>query len=234
MIYPIYFSALLKSQEGRLMEVGEACLSRTENKVTFKNEFVPLVKLDTMVEVVRVLGNKQLERFQGRVYLSSRNLLQIVDVNEKIITDARSVFDINTYHPAVFTLSPNDSPRFNPKKAEVIDGTIRYLSKDVIKLSVLPFVAEGQYLTVECEPPPELKKAVLRVERRELLGRQAALLICSVVSIPTAEEESLAACWDVLSKLAEDVDAEAMPPDPIFREIMEEGGELYCRIPRDI
>lgn len=212
-MYPVYFSALLKTEDGRLLETGEACLSRTENKVTFRNEFVPLVKLDTTVEVVRVLGNRQLERFRGRVYLSSRKLLQIVEVDPQLILDVRKLFDINTYMPATLALGNDQSPNINLKKADIVAGTVRYLSMDVIKLSVLPYVGEGQYLQLDCEPPLGLHRTVLRVERRELLGRSAAILLCSIVSIPDDELAALRACVDVLSKLEQDVDTETDPPE---------------------
>lgn len=219
-MYPVYFSALLNGEDGRLLEIGEACISRIENKVTFKNEFVPLLKLDTVVEIVRVLGNRQLERFRGRVYLSSRNLLQIIEVDPAIIAKARCLFDINTYMPAYFALSQNKSPSVNLKKAEVVSGTIRYLSMDTIKISVLPYVGEGQYLQVDCGAPLELKSTLLQVRQRELLGRKAAILICDLVSIPPAESKRLQACVDLLSKLEEDVDTDSAPPEPDFRTLL--------------
>lgn len=217
-MFPVYFSALLKSANGNLLEIGEACVSRTDNKITFKNEFVPLVKLNTRVEIVRVLGNKQLERFCGTVYLSSRSLLQIVDVDEKLIQAIRELFDINTYLPAVFSLSPDKSPDFNRKKCEPVPGMIRYVSETVVKVSLLPYVGEGRYLIVECAAPLELRNTMLRVEKRELLGRQAALLICSVVSAPAEETARLHDYSQSLRKLDEDVDTENDPPseEPLY------------------
>lgn len=212
-MYPIYFSALFKAEDGIITEPGEACVSRTENKVTFKSDFVPLVKLDTTVEIVRVLGDKELERFVGRVYLSSRNLLQIVGVDEGVMSAARELFDINTYLPAYFTLSPNKSPSFHPRKAELVAGTIRYLSMDRVKISAMPFIGEGQYLMVECEAPLELKSTVLRVEKRELLGRKAAILICSIATIPQQEAAALESYVDLLNKQEGDVDLETVSPD---------------------
>lgn len=212
-MFPIYFSAILRAEDGKVLELGEACVSRTENKVTFKSEFVPLVKLDITAEITRVLGDKELERFVGRVYLSSRNLLQIVGVEDEVIAQARRLFDINTYLPAYFALSPNNSPNFNTRKAELIAGTIRYLSMDTVKVSAMPYIGVGQYLMVECETPLELRATVLRVEQRELLGRKAAILICSIAVLPTGEEAALRNYVAVLDKQEEDVDIETIPPD---------------------
>lgn len=224
-MYPVYFSALLNAEDGRLLEIGEACISRIENKVTFKNEFVPLLKLDTVVEIVRVLGNRQLERFRGRVYLSSRSLLQIVEVDPAIVAQARQLFDINTYMPAYFSLAQGKTALVNPKKAEVVSGTIRYLSMDTIKISVLPYVGEGQHMQVDCGAPLDFKNALLRVRQRELLGRKAAILICDLVSIPPAESQRLQACVDLLNKLEEDVDTESPPPEPVFHTLLPDDQE---------
>lgn len=212
-MYPVYFSALLKSEDGRLLETGEACLSRTENKVTFKNEFVPLVKIDTTVEIVRILGNRQMERFIGTVYLSSRNLLQIVGVDPQLMLDMRKLFDINVHLPAMLSVAPGKHPVFNPKKVEIVAGTVRYLSMDIIKLSVMPHIAEGQYIMIDCEAPLNFKRTVVQVQKRELLGRRAAILICSINSMPDDERALLRASVDVLSKLEEDVDTDSEPPE---------------------
>ncbi|MEG0752613.1 MAG: hypothetical protein RR461_02175 [Angelakisella sp.] len=215
-VLPMYFSALLKAENGKVMEVGMACISKTENKVTFKSEFVPLVKLGTVVEIVRILGATELERFVGQVYLSSRNLLQIVGVGDAVMEGARKLFDINTYLPAYLALSPNNSPNFSSRKAELIGGTIRYLSMDTVKLSAMPYIGEGQYLMVESEPPLELHSTVLRVEKRELLGRKAAILICSIVVLPKQDEKALHSYVTLLSKNEADVDLEATPPNLFF------------------
>ncbi|MEG1686294.1 MAG: hypothetical protein RR185_04175 [Angelakisella sp.] len=209
---PIYFSALLRTAEGRLMELGEACLSRRENKVTFRSEFVPLVKLGTTVEIVRVLGQKQLERFRGQVYLSSRNLLQIVEVDPQLIATVRALFDTNTCLPANFTVSPDKAPVFPPKHVDLVTGTVRYLSYDTVKLSLLPYVGEGQYLIIDCQCEGlELRQTIVRVEQRELLGRRAALLLCSVYACPPAELATLHTVADRLAKLEEEVDPEHDP-----------------------
>lgn len=212
-MFPIYFTARLQAEGGRIMEIGEACVSKTENKVTFKSEFVPLVKLASIVEIVRVLGATEFEHFVGKVYLSSRTLLQIVSVDEAVISQVRELFDINTYLPAYFALSPNNSPSFNTRKAELIAGTIRYLSMDTVKVSAMPYIGEGQYLMVESDPPLELHTTVLRVDKRILLGRRAAILICGIAVLPPQEEQRLQSYVTQLAKQEIDIDLDDDPPD---------------------
>lgn len=187
-MYPIYFTARLYSCEGILLEQGEACISKQDCRVTFKNEFVPLLKLGTSARIVRVLGDTELECFTGTVYLSSRNLLQVIDVDPAIIDAARELFDINMYQTAYFALSPDEKTRFNPRKCEVVTGTVRYISENIIKISAIPFIGEGQVLMIDSDQPLNLSRTIVRVQKRVLLGRKAAILLCEILKMPVTEK----------------------------------------------
>ena len=190
-MYPIYFDALLKAEDQKILELGEACISPDENKITFKSDFVPLFKLDERVNIIRVLGEKQFEVFEGLVYLSSRNLLQITSVDEQLLQGARRLFDVNAQIPVTLTVSPEQSPNFSVKKAEQVSATVRFVSDTVVKLATMQYVGEGHYLYLYAEQPVSLKKTFLRVEERHLLSKRAAICICSVVSQPEGEKEAL-------------------------------------------
>ena len=213
-MYPIYFTARLYSCDGILLEHGEACISKHECRVTFKNEFVPLIKLGTSARIVRVLGDTELECFEGTVYLSSRNLLQIIDVDAAVMNAARELFDINMYQTACFALSPDGQARFNPRKSELITGTIRYISENTIKISAIPFIGEGQVLMIDSELPLKLSRTVVRVQKRVLLGRKAAILLCKIIKMPVTEK--LVYCNFLASIKKEEeqleVDFEGNPP----------------------
>lgn len=199
-MYPIYFPAALKTEDGKLLEKGSACISEGRFTVDFINEFVPLLKLDTPVQIVRMLGDQPLNCFVGNVYLSSRNLLQIVSVDETALREAWRLFAINTQISASFALSPNHSPHINYKKAEKIDGSIRYISADTIKISAMQYIAEGEYLMIAIEEPIVLKKLVVQVTERVLIGRNAALLLCKIVSMHRSDEKVLADYAELLAK----------------------------------
>ena len=189
-MYPIYFSATLKTEDDQVLELGQACVSDTEPSVDFTSDFVPLMKLGVTARIIRTLGAKELEVFEGQVYLSSRQLLRIVSVPESVMEQARRLFSVNENLSTELYLAPGKSPNFNPQKAERITGSIRYVSSTVIKIHAMEFVGEGQYLMFSAEGPGiVLDKMTVRVRERVLLMRNAAILICEMIS-PSPENRA--------------------------------------------
>ncbi len=173
----------MESQENDILESGQAYIS-PDNSVTFTSDFVPLVKLGSEVTVIRVIGEKRLERFVGKVYLSSRKLLRIVDVDKATIGPALNMFESNAVFPAEFLIAPGATTRFNAQKAQAVSGFIRYISPQSVKICTMEFVDKGQYLMFSLEEPAlPLDKMLVRIKERILLMRSAALLLCEVVSL---------------------------------------------------
>lgn len=193
-MYPIYFSAVLKTEDGQLLEIGQACVSDTENSVDFTSDFVPLLKLGETARITRTLGSKELESFVGQVYLSSRKLLRIVSVENAVMESARRLFSVNENLPTELYLAPGRSTNFNLQKAERVNGAVRFISSDVIKLHAMEFIGEGQYVMFSAEGPGiELDKMMVRVKERVLLMRNAAILICEMISPTSANRSALEA-----------------------------------------
>lgn len=191
---PIYFSAALKTEDGQLLEIGEACISENDEAVTFVSSFVPLMKLGSNAQIVRMLGERELECFTGSVYLSSTNLLQITGVQPALITDMRRLFSVNESITTQILLAPGHSTNFNMQKAEKVSGVIRYLSPDVVKIFSMEFIKEGQFLVFSTdETSITLDKMLIKVKERILLKRNAALHLCEVVALSSANRRALAA-----------------------------------------
>ncbi|MDD3428657.1 MAG: hypothetical protein PHG02_01460 [Oscillospiraceae bacterium] len=189
---PIYFSAVLKIQKGEVLELGQAYLEEEENAVNFCSEFVPLLKLGTTAYIYRTLGDKEMECFTGRVYLSSRKRLQIVDVSPDIMQAARSLFDVNVNLATELYLAPGRSAHFKTEKAEKISGFVRYLSTDTVKICTMEFVDKGQYLMFSAEGMSlMLDHMLVLVRERTLLMRNSAILICDIVSLSAQNREAL-------------------------------------------
>ncbi len=182
-INSIEFSALLESEENEILEPGQAYISR-DNSVTFTSDFVPLLKLGSEVAVIRVIGEKRLERFVGKVYLSSRKLLRLVDVERAAVQAALETFESNVIFPAEFLIAPGATTRFNVQKARGFSGFVRYISPQSVKICTMEFADKGDYLVFSLdEEGLLLDKMLVRVKERILLMRSAALLLCEVVSL---------------------------------------------------
>lgn len=186
----ISFSAILESKEDDILEPGQAYISK-DNSITFTSDFVPLLKLGSKVSVIRVIGEKRMECFGGKVYLSSRKLLRIVEVDQKLINQALELFDSNVILPTEFCLAPGSSTHFNIQKAKGISGFIRYISQNTVKICTMEFADKGQHLMFSLEESElELTKMMVVVKERILLMRSAAVLLCDVVSL--SQNNSLA------------------------------------------
>lgn len=195
---PLSFTANLCTEDGQLIETGEARVSDTENAVDFTGEFVPLLKLGVTVQIVRVLGSSQFERFIGKVYLSSRKLLKIVEVDEQLVKKARSYFSVNENLPVTLLLAPEKPARFNPQKATRISGVVRGIYSDTIKITSIDFIPDGQHMMLSVESEPiTLDSVMLCVRERVLMRRSAAILLCDIES---ASDESRRAISDFLAR----------------------------------
>lgn len=173
----------MESEENDILEPGQAYISR-DNSVTFTSDFVPLVKLGSEVTVIRVIGEKRLEHFVGKVYLSSRKLLRIVDVDSAAIGPALEMFESNVVFPAEFLIAPGATTRFNVQKARAVSGFVRYISPQSVKICTMEFADKDEYLVFSIgEPELSLEKMLVRIKERILLMRSAALLLCEVVSL---------------------------------------------------
>lgn len=195
---PLSFTANLCTEDGQFIETGEARVSDTESSVDFTGEFVPLLKLGVTVQIVRVLGSSQFERFTGKVYLSSRKLLKIVEVDEQLVKKARSYFSVNENLPVTLLLAPEKPARFNPQKAARISGVVRGIYSDTIKITSIDFIPDGQRMMLSVESESiTLDSVMLCVRERVLMRRSAAILLCDIES---ASDESRRAIADFLAR----------------------------------
>ena len=181
------FPALLCSCDNTVQEFGSATIAPHDNAIDFTGEFVPLLPLGTLASLCWMLGNKCLAEFHGSVYLSSRELLRIVDLEEKNLAKVRKIFQCNAGLAAQIISSEKagfTKPQYS--RAEIIylsskHFTIKtgeyFSAEDKILLS-----AEVDFLTLSDLP--------LQVEKRVLLRRNEALLLCKV--LPAGDDNFIA------------------------------------------
>lgn len=188
---PIYFTSTLKSEDGQILEYGQAFLSQDkEGTVNFTGDFVPLIRIGETVCISRTLGEREMERFTGQVYLSSRRLLQVVGVSSPALAEAHRIFDTNANLAAdIYHVSP---PHFNMQKGEKLSGFVRFVSPDILKICTMDFVDEGAYLALSAEGMSLLLDDILvQVAKRELIMRNSAVLICKVLDSTPENTEIL-------------------------------------------
>ena len=189
---PIYFSAILKTANGHFLEYGQAFLSQDkEGTVNFTGDFVPLIRIGETVQISRTLGEREIERFVGQVYLSSRRLLQVVGIQGPALCEAHRIFDCNANLSAdIYLVKP---PHFSIAKGDKLSGFVRYISPDVLKICTMEFVDEIAHLALSAEGMSLLLDDMLvQVTERVLVMRNSAILLCRVLSSTPENQEILA------------------------------------------
>lgn len=182
--YP--FPALLRSGDNTVQEFGQATIVAGDNALDFTGDFVPLLPLGTAASLEWVLGERVLASFYGRVYLSSRELLRIVEIEPAHLEKERQIFATNTRISATYFVGTK--PPLG--KVTPLQGTILALAKQAITLRVDEYIAPGQTVLLSAEIDfLTLRHLPLLVEKRVLLRRDEALLLCRV--LPTNDDNQI-------------------------------------------
>lgn len=183
-MHPTYFKAILKTVDDKLLEEGYACVFRQENAVEFKNEFVPLLKMGETVKIYRVMDGEETHEFIGQVYLSSRNLLRIVSVQDRVLSQLENIAMVDADFPALFLpLTGQEAPKPPFRKEDILHGTIFAINLDSLKFTSGHVLLEGQKLLVQTGEPLELKKCVVEIIKLISFGGTNAYR-CAIRSLP--------------------------------------------------
>lgn len=169
--YP--FPARLRSADGRVEEFGRASLAAAGHSVDFIADFVPLLPLGAPAVIEWIQGDRVLASFSGQVYLSSKNLLRLVEVDADLWQQAHLIFATNTRLPA--TAAPWG------KKDGGFAAEICYLSTKAITLATAEAFEAGTRLALCCEVDfLTLCDLELQVNQCVVLRRGETLLLCGV------------------------------------------------------
>lgn len=175
--YP--FPALLRSDYNYIHEFGQASPAPQGDAVNFTGDFVPLIPLGTAAAIQWVLGEKTIATFRGKVYLSTSEMMQLVEVDPGQVEKLRAVFAVNTNLPGSITAGT----RRAPLKTKSLPVDILYLSPALIKLRASQYVEEGSSILLSSEVDfLTLRDLELTIKQRLLLRRGESLLLCSVES----------------------------------------------------
>lgn len=100
------FTAVLKTPCGEIVAEGQAKVNVPEEFIEFKSDFVPLYPLNEPMEIVRMYGRREVHRFRGQVYLSSKRLIRLTHVKDTPLPMALDVCCVNVQFPAQVTTAP--------------------------------------------------------------------------------------------------------------------------------
>lgn len=165
------FPARLKTPDDRLLEVGKASISPENGTVDFQNEFVQLFKMDTIVKIVLLKDDVEIQSFTGKVYLSSQKLLRIVDVRDDVLVGAKSVclFNVALNGHVRGTVESEHKRRFlffrgPPSKEELFPVDVHRISMSEINFTSDKILKQGQFVHLSMETP-QLQDVILEIDK---------------------------------------------------------------------
>lgn len=195
---PQYFPALLKTEDDRLLEEGMAYILLEERAVEFSNDFVPLLKLGTRAKIVRIMDDVETHCFIGRTYLSSRELLRIVDVSDSMLAQAELDMAVDITIPA--RIQPIESVH-GPLRPGWVPIDIYSISMTGMKFTSLSQFEVGQRMTVQSNGPVALRGVVVEIYQIISLGRPVTGYRCHILSMPEQTQRVLAAHLEGLNQV---------------------------------
>lgn len=160
------FRARLKDDKGTFLEDGVACVNVENRSIEFKNDFVPLYPIGTPLQITRLYEQREIHIFTGKVYISDKNLLRLVSVNDTVVPGSEDVYACPVSIGASLTLvSPKIEPP--PRKfflfrnnkdtqpvKQTFDITIHSICSTQLRFHAEPGVPinEEFYMTMNTDP----------------------------------------------------------------------------------
>jgi len=202
MLQSVWFPALLKSPEGEVLAEGSANVVPETGDVNFKSEFVPLYPMNTVLVVTRLeQRNKEVAKFTGKVYLSSRNLMRLVSVEREILDESNHVFRGLKFNATLTAPQEKEPPKKGlfrlfagaPKEEEAVyEVEVAGLGRNVLEFlydAATPFYP-GQQLSIKVDLPIDFPETALEIEEAVIFGEKASYR-CSLPELPDELREEL-------------------------------------------
>lgn len=96
-MFPSNCKAILKTSDDSIIEHGQVSVSLKEKFAEFSSQFVPLLKIETEAKIICLEGVTSTHIITGKVFLSSKNLLRLVDIKCTLIPGAETVLETPTF-----------------------------------------------------------------------------------------------------------------------------------------
>ncbi len=196
-----WFPALLRDESGEELASGRACFNAESREVEFVSDFVPIFPLGTAMTIERLYRGGAVHIFDGGVYLSSRKLMRIVSVKDRLCYGAQFVYCTDLDLPAELTLTSDPPPKkgFHLfKHAPVEPGlrvehvTVTAINHERLTLLYGMFEPLGRSrdVTIRLLPPAPAFSAALEIEDEFLFGPRASYS-CAISSVTSGSVDEV-------------------------------------------
>ena len=204
----VTYPAELRTLDDKLVEIGEAVIQFESQSVDFNSEFVQLFKMDTPLKIVAIVDGVEVQSFTGKVYLSSKSMLRLVNVSDVILPDAYLVYqcDVKLTGTVIATITHLvKKGRFsNAMKAvtqlESFPVDVNRVSMKTIDFTSEKMMEKGQSIKLSTANPP-LNCIDLEIEKVFEFGENSKNYRCQIIGM---HEHSLKNLEIFISQMCEE------------------------------
>lgn len=196
-MFPSNCKAVLKTMDENIVEYGQANISLKEKFVEFTSQFVPLLKIDTEAKIICLEGISSTHIITGKVYLSSKNLLRLVEIKCTLIPGAERVLETPTFIRAKIYKPVVKKGMFS--KSKIVhkwdDCTIISISLEKIAIRASRIMCEYEdQLKIKIGSPIFTKETEINLQLAQngLMFGKNSKYIYKITKLKESEQEELA------------------------------------------
>lgn len=195
-----HFSARLQSLSGETIACGFASVDTAARSVTFESDFVPLYSLGTPLTLMRLHDGRDVHRFTGAVYLSSKKLLRLTGVHDALLPGSEEVYCGGLPFTGRIVYTPPSFKKsflFGQKHKEEAPLTLSVSLPELTCRQVVflyrgqDILDPGQRFVLLGDPPLSFAPVTLTLNSALFFGAQQPCL-CSFVDLREADRAVLA------------------------------------------
>jgi len=186
----IRFPALLEDGNGQVIAYGSAEIAPEPNGLNFISGFIPLYPIGTELTIVQINDDIPQEKLRGEVYISSRSLLRLTNIEKNKMSHIYDVFGSNTRikaEPYVTAPAGFLSKLLRRKSEKVlysIDATVYYVSETQIKLLSIDKISAGDPMIIDLPVASDIEGIHIEIAEEHNFGNIMNAYICDVVTAP--------------------------------------------------
>lgn len=189
------FEAYLKADDGKIFEMGYASASKEKNAIDFVSDFVPIMTLKTKATIVKLIDGRECHSFDGEVYLSTKNRLQLSNVKDKLLsyqemTIAQRVAMTGTVYAIAF-LPPKKRGEEPQKQLKTTNVEIFSLSLREIGFTLPKTEMVETHLLLSVNAPAKMEDVELEVFRQLQFSEEKTVCYATIESIPPKARKAL-------------------------------------------
>lgn len=197
------FPALLKTPDGKILEYGTASVFCEEQALDFTGEFVPICKMGTPLQVIRVQEDFETQRFSGVVYLSSPRMLRLVSLEDEVLPGALLAYDYDTALNACVTASVLQEPirkhfsllrRQCDPAPKLQEFPVKITSVSLARINFVcnKTLAMKQRVTLNADGPLHLESLHMEIERPVIFGpSETSSYLCRIRNLSAPNYSAL-------------------------------------------